>query len=194
MRVLGPRPERSGCFVVLAFYLVSYLCLLSIARPWGRSREPCRPLLPALSPRDRRAPCCGLPHPRRTQRPVPPGTATATARMAVWPGDVGAGPSRPHFGASREQRRPMRVGFSEAPCPGAKARKGVLPSRAERGGVGERCFHPSPGLDFRVGEWVPQRRCEREGDLLLSARGLGWALCGVCKLVIALAPARPATW
>lgn len=107
--VSGPRPERAGCFVVLAFYFVSCLCLLSIARPWGSSREPCRPLLSALSPRDRRAPCCGLPHPRRTQRPVPPGTATA--RLAVWPGDVCAGPGTSSLWGQQGAEMPQEGGI-----------------------------------------------------------------------------------
>lgn len=34
---------------------------------------------------------------------------------------------------------------------------------------------------------------KRRGSFVVRA-GLGWAVCGVCKLVIALAPARPATW
>lgn len=194
LAVLGPRPERAGCFVqVLAFYFVSYLGLRSIARPWGSSREPCRPLLSALSPRDRRAPCCcGLPHPRRTQRPVPPGTATA--RLAVWPSGPGmcvqdrARP--PPFGASREQRCPVRVRFSEEPCARAGARTGVLPSRAERLG-GSALFSSIARFGFGSGRMGSAETVGKRRKSFVVRAGLGWALRGACKLVIALAPRAP---
>lgn len=51
-----------------------------------------------------------------------------------------------------------------------------MPSRAGGGWVEERCFRPAPGLGSGVGEEVRQRRWGSEGNLLLSARGLGWAL------------------
>lgn len=86
------------------------------------------------------------------------------------------------------------MGFSEAPSPGAKAGEGVLPSRAGERWAAERCFRPAPGLGSGVGEGVPQRRWESEENLLLSARGLGWALWSAGKLVMALVPVRPATW
>lgn len=80
------------------------------------------------------------------------------------------------FGPAGSREAPERVGFSEAPGPSAKAEKRVLPSRAGGRWVEERCFRPAPGLGSVVGEGVSQRRWESEENLLLSARGLGWAL------------------
>lgn len=78
--------------------------------------------------------------------------------------------ARPHFRASRQQRSPERVRFSEVPGPGAKAGEGVLPSRAGGGWVEERCFRSARGL----GSGVPQIRWGSKENLLLSVRGLGW--------------------
>lgn len=137
-----------------------------------------------------------LPAPPRTAT----ATATATARMAGWLGDMWAGPgARPHFGASREQRCPMRVGFAEVPCPGAKAGDGVLSSRAERCWVEGRCFRLAPGLGFG---WENGflRDGGRAKRIFCCPHGVWAGLCGVwetcngpgtrapCRLVISLFP------
>ena len=87
--------------------------------------------------------------------------------------------------------------FSEAPGPGAKAGEGVLPSRARGGSVQERCFLSTLGLGSRWEEGFHRHGeigggGQRESFVVGAGSGLGSVECG--KLVMALAPAHPATW
>lgn len=54
-------------------FILSPLSLPTVAWPWGSSREPSPSLLSGLSPKDRRALCCGLLHPRRAHARRRPG-------------------------------------------------------------------------------------------------------------------------
>ena len=162
---------RTPClgFVVLAFYFV--LC---------QSPERC----PALGEQSRALPAARL-HPAPQRPPVSvlrashPRCAHARRRPGHQPRGELPGPglcvqypgARPHFRASRQERSPERVRFSEVPGPGAKAGEGVLPSRAGGGWVEERCFRSARGL----GSGVPQIRWGSKENLLLSVRGLGSA-------------------
>lgn len=155
-------------------FILSRLCLPSVAWPWGSSPEPSALLLSALSPRDRWALCCGLLHPRRAHSRRRPGPGPRPRGWLPGPGICVQDP--PHFRASKEQRGPERVGFSGVPCPDAKTGEEVQPSRTGRGRVEKPCFRPAPGFGSGVGKEVRQRRWGSEESLLLSARGLGWAL------------------
>lgn len=82
-------------------FILSCVCLSSVARPWGSSCEPCPTFFSALRPRDRRAPCCKLPHPRRAHAgrrpgPRPRGQLPGPGMCVQDPG------AHPHFRASRQ--------------------------------------------------------------------------------------------
>lgn len=175
----GPRAAtgtRCGlCGACVLFCLVS-LSPRALSGPGGAEALPACPLRPA----PQRPPGSALraSPPAPSTRPAPP--RDRHRADAVWPQDAcAARRASPHFRASREQTGPERSGISEAPCPGAKARRGYALEGWRR--LGRRTlFSPST----RFGFWGRRRGSaetvgkRRESFVVRAGSGLGSGSAG----------------